>query len=331
MTATAFKAATLFGLDRQGPSGPRQAPDRLAAHACVAVAAFCAYILARETQGGFSTAFAAFGVSACGWSWLLARALFDPAKHDALWPRLVVLVLAASGATAVLAPAHQPASTVANNLYVLSGSGALLMTFVEPFQRRGCALARDEVLFRAIFFGVFALLVGVAVLAAWTAPERVETACAVVGLAGAIGATVYRLKRPLVLVERATAARKPATADDLLLAERLERLLRDTALHLDPDLRIGDVAARLNAPEHRVSRCIGAATGFPNFNRLINHHRVEAAKRLLASSDQARSILQIALDCGFASLGPFNRAFREETGTTPRAYRALQRSTAVEG
>ena len=41
---------------------------------------------------------------------------------------------AASGATAVLAPAHQPASTVANNLYVLSGSGALLMTFVEPFQ-----------------------------------------------------------------------------------------------------------------------------------------------------------------------------------------------------
>ena len=27
----------------------------------------------------------------------------------------------------------------------------------------------------------------------------------------------------------------------------------------------------------------------------------------------------------------FNRAFREETGTTPRAYRALQRYTAVEG
>jgi len=328
MTATAFKAAILSGLDRQGTAGPRQTPDRLAAYACAAIVAFCAYILARETHGAFSTAFAAFGVSACGWSWLLARALFDPAKHDALWPRLVVLVLAASGATAVLAPPHQPVWTVANNLYVLSGSGALLMTFVEPFQRRGCALARDEVLFRAIFVGVFALLVGVAVLAAWKAPEQVETACAVVGVAGAIGATVYRLKRPLVLVERATAARKPATADELLLAERLERLLRDTALHLDPDLRL---AARLNAPEHRVSRCIGAATGFPNFNRLINHHRVEAAKRLLASSDQARSILQIALDCGFASLGPFNRAFREETGTTPRAYRALQRSTAVEG
>lgn len=331
MTATAFRSATLFGPDRQGPSGPHQASSRLTVHACVAVVAFCAYILARETHGGVSTGFAAFGVSACGWSWLLARALFDPAKHDALWPRLVVLIVATAGATAVLAPPNQPVSTVANNLYVLSGSGALLMTFVEPFHRRGCALARAEILFRAIFVGVFALLVGVAVLAAWKAPEPVETACAVVGLLGAIGVTWYRLKRPLVLVERASAAKKPATADDLRLARQLEALLRDTAVHLDPELRIGDVAARLNAPEHRVSRCIGAATGFPNFNRLINHHRVEAAKRLLASPDQARSILQIALDCGFASLGPFNRAFREETGTTPRTYRALQRSKAVEG
>ena len=90
-------------------------------------------------------------------------------------------------------------------------------------------------------------------------------------------------------------------------------------------------AARLGEPEHRVSRCISAATGFPNFNRLINHHRVEAAKGRLAAADETRSILQIALDCGFASLGPFNRAFREETGMTPRAYRAAQRSGATGG
>ncbi len=60
--------------------------------------------------------------------------------------------------------------------------------------------------------------------------------------------------------------------------------------------------------------------GFENFNRMINHHRIEQAKRLLIDPDR-RSILEIAFDCGFGSVGPFNRAFKAETGTTPRAYR----------
>jgi AraC-like DNA-binding protein len=33
-------------------------------------------------------------------------------------------------------------------------------------------------------------------------------------------------------------------------------------------------------------------------------------------------ILTIALDAGFGSLGPFNRAFREAEGCTPSSYRA---------
>jgi AraC-like DNA-binding protein len=32
-------------------------------------------------------------------------------------------------------------------------------------------------------------------------------------------------------------------------------------------------------------------------------------------------VLTIALDLGYASLGPFNRAFKEMTGITPTAYR----------
>jgi AraC-like DNA-binding protein len=34
-----------------------------------------------------------------------------------------------------------------------------------------------------------------------------------------------------------------------------------------------------------------------------------------------RPILLIAFDCGFASVGPFNRAFKAETGLTPRMFR----------
>ncbi|HBL92121.1 MAG TPA: AraC family transcriptional regulator, partial [Hyphomonas sp.] len=32
-------------------------------------------------------------------------------------------------------------------------------------------------------------------------------------------------------------------------------------------------------------------------------------------------ILSIAMDCGFGSLGPFNRSFKAMTGLTPSAYR----------
>jgi AraC-like DNA-binding protein len=34
-------------------------------------------------------------------------------------------------------------------------------------------------------------------------------------------------------------------------------------------------------------------------------------------------VLTIALDAGFSSLGPFNRAFKADTGLTPTEYRRL--------
>jgi AraC-like DNA-binding protein len=35
--------------------------------------------------------------------------------------------------------------------------------------------------------------------------------------------------------------------------------------------------------------------------------------------------LTIAIDCGFGSIGPFNRAFKQLVGRTPMAYRLSQR------
>ncbi len=101
----------------------------------------------------------------------------------------------------------------------------------------------------------------------------------------------------------------------------MRELLQADAIDSEPDLRIGDVAARLGEPEYRVSQCISAALGFANFNRLINHHRVERAKARLADPTETGSILEIAFDCGFGSIGPFNRAFKDQVGSTPRAFR----------
>lgn len=334
MSSTATTAApTRSALPRRGPS-----PDRLSAYAAVAVTSFAAYILARFLEGGASTAFAVVGVGACGWAWLVARALFDPAEAEAAWAPVVALVVAGSGALAVLAPGEGLVSRVAGNVYVLSGSGALLLTFVEPFARYRRDLPPAEKRFRLVFVGVYALLVAVSVLGLRSAGDGPEAArqddlvkgtCALVGLAAVLVCLRFRRSHPLA-APPSGPARRAASPEDVRLAHRLARLLDEEQIDLLPELKIGEVAARLGEPEYRVSQCIGAGLGFANFNRWINHHRIARAKRRLADPLEQRSILEIAFSCGFASLGPFNRAFRDETGMTPRAYRAASRAHAAE-
>lgn len=294
--------------------------DRLIVHAVITCLSFVAYILGRVLDGPIALVLVAIGASACGWAWLLARALFDQARHDTVWPRAVVAVVAISGAVSVLGSDAGLVQRIVGNLYALSGSAALLMTLVEPFQAHGCKPTSQEKRFRALFVVGFGLLAGVSVLGVWLRPEPIQVASASLGLGAALAATVFRIGHPLQPQEGRPQRR--ATDEDRRLGERLTGLLQDEAVFADPDLRISDLAIRLGEPEHRVSRCISAALGFPNFNRLINHHRIALASHLLAAPTERRSILEIALDCGFGSIGPFNRAFKAETGITPRAYRA---------
>src|SRR6266567_1997045 len=62
-------------------------------------------------------------------------------------------------------------------------------------------------------------------------------------------------------------------------------------------------------------------------HRYLQRRRVERAMFLLRESD--RSVTEICLDVGFASLGTFSRTFREIVGEPPTAYRARARASAV--
>jgi AraC-like DNA-binding protein len=332
-SATTFSTSIAAAGKGLRPWWPR---GRLRVHAAIATASFVCYILGRLTEGGVATAFSVIGVGACGWAWLAARALFDPAERDARWARVVGLVVALSGALSVLAPSGGLIWRVSDSTYALSGSTALLLTFVEPFHRYARDLPSAEKRFRFAFVAVYAVLVAVSVMglrAVGDGPDEAlrddlaKSGCAVMGLAALLVAVWFRRGHPLA-ARIATSARRAPTEDDARLAERLRRLLVDEAIDSRPELKIGDVAARLGEPEHRVSQCISTALGFANFNRWINHHRIARAKRMLARPDERRSILEIAFACGFASLGPFNRAFRDEVGTTPRAYRSATRTSA---
>ena len=89
-------------------------------------------------------------------------------------------------------------------------------------------------------------------------------------------------------------------------------------------LTIGALAGKLAVPEHRLRRAINGGLGHRNFSSFINRARIAAACEVLG--DPARmnlTVLEIAYDVGFSSVGPFNRAFRAEVGHSPTEYRRL--------
>lgn len=127
----------------------------------------------------------------------------------------------------------------------------------------------------------------------------------------------------IALTQRRAAAAPAATPEDpdQGLRDSLERLIAEGGL-FENGLTIDRLAKALRAPEYRVRRVINQGLGFRNFNAFLNNHRVGEAKRRLGDPALARlPILSIAMDLGYGSLGPFNRAFKAGTGETPSIYR----------
>lgn len=114
-----------------------------------------------------------------------------------------------------------------------------------------------------------------------------------------------------------------AAAIDKVLAQRILNTIDRAQRFTTPDLKVADLAAALGEQEYKVTQNITGELGYRNFNQLINARRINYAKQLLADPQfESRPILSISFDCGFNSIGPFNRAFKQEVGMTPREFRA---------
>ncbi|MDU6560307.1 MAG: helix-turn-helix domain-containing protein, partial [Streptococcus vestibularis] len=62
--------------------------------------------------------------------------------------------------------------------------------------------------------------------------------------------------------------------------------------------------------------------GHRNFSAFLNRYRLDDAKAALSDPGQRDvPILTIAIDAGFQSIGPFNRAFKAATAMTPSEFR----------
>jgi AraC-like DNA-binding protein len=276
--------------------------------------------------------------------WLFTRALFDEAFKLRWWHALVWAAVAAFSFVNCMwiAPASGARfSIIAVNLVAL-GFIALAVTqtiaswsadLVE--RRRGVRIFIVSA--AAIYGGLNAVL---QILMPGGQPvELVNTVNSAV-LAGVVAAICYAMMRvdgadlfpaasEVAPVTIALAAVAAETAHDQKLVDALMRLMGDERIYRHDNITIGTLATKLGIPEYKLRRLINQRLGYRNFNVFLNNHRIEEAKAALSDPTQAEvPVITIAMDAGFQSLGPFNRAFKAITGVTPTEYRRQNASAA---
>ena len=112
---------------------------------------------------------------------------------------------------------------------------------------------------------------------------------------------------------------------EAVLARRVVDEMAARELWKRDGLGIGELARELRTQEYLLRRAINRHLGYRNFNDFLHDYRLKAVAARLADPAEAHlPILTIALDCGYGSIGPFNRAFKARFGVTPTQYRNLQ-------
>lgn len=124
---------------------------------------------------------------------------------------------------------------------------------------------------------------------------------------------------PEALPKYARSALTPELAGRI--AARIEAAMRDEALYLNPDLSLQKLSQHVGARANLVSQTLNEQLGATFFD-YIAHWRIEAAKPLILEGKA--SITAVALEVGFNSRSSFYKAFKKQTGLTPKAFGEAQ-------
>jgi AraC-like DNA-binding protein len=116
---------------------------------------------------------------------------------------------------------------------------------------------------------------------------------------------------------------EPADVRGRSVIAELERLMVEEKVYREEDFTLRRLARKLNMKEYRLRRLINTHLGYRNFNQFLNEYRVAEVARLLVDPETRHlPVLTLALDMGYRSLSPFNKAFKEIKGMTPTEYRS---------
>ena len=276
--------------------------------------------------------------------WLFTRAVFDDAfevrrMHLVVW----AAVAAVSFANCLLAGASMtwPSHLVGAALSVLA-LGFIAMAIVQTVATWSGDLVERRRRLRAFVvtvaaaYGAFNALTQLLVQPLSPAVSVANAAILLV-VVGAIALSLSRISGEDLFAEPAAPAlaaepdlSPPATFANQKLADALNLLMSEHRVYREEGLSIGALASRLSVPEYRLRRLINGQLGYRNFNAFLNGYRIEEARAALADPTQAEvPVTTIALDAGFQSIGPFNRAFKDTIGVTPSEYRRARLAGAA--
>lgn len=105
------------------------------------------------------------------------------------------------------------------------------------------------------------------------------------------------------------------------LKEKLNKIMLTEKLYTNPNLKIADVAVKLELTSHELSKLLNDSIG-KSFTDFINEYRIEEAKQLISIKTQY-TIEAIGKTSGFNSKSAFYKAFKKYTRTTPSQYKKL--------
>jgi AraC-like DNA-binding protein len=277
--------------------------------------------------------------------WLWARATFDDdfvlrPWHGALWAVIVGMQLFTAGWAATWPALAEPIDRVLPFIYL----GLALLAAAQTLTTWRADLVTRRLRLRpVVLIGASAYIAAGVIEGLWPEPiasgSSVWSAANAFGLFLLMGLSGWRLfeatgpQQASVLLPTAgkiprdisaTAPENRPAAIEPELLRRLQRLMTVERAYRRERLTIGSLSAELGVPEYRLRQLINEGLGHRNFNAFLNSYRIEEARAALADRGQEQvPVLTIAMDTGFQSIGPFNRAFKAATDLTPTEFRRL--------
>ena len=103
-----------------------------------------------------------------------------------------------------------------------------------------------------------------------------------------------------------------------LTRQQMKRVIDFVQAHICQDLSLEELALQTGFSPYHFARLFRQTTG-ESPHQFVLRQRIEQAQRLLTEKDM--SLVQAALECGFANQSHFTQVFKRHVGLTPRAYR----------
>ena len=318
---------------------------------CGSVAMVALKTLTGEQIGAYQYLIGMATCATCNAYWLLSRSLFRSTgaislPHILMAVAIAILIMAKQGDLFVssalsITPDNLFAQNLLGDLTGLLSSCIIVLTMWEGFRGYQVANTQQQAQRRFFIITIVAAVASSTILSNIFAgnPALYQWSISLITSVVLVNTQLllYWRFKPVaepqaMVVERHSQEQpekplnqhsdEPVSVAERQFAQVIQTLLLVEQRFLQASLKVADIARELKVPEYRISKTLRTQLNAKNFNYFINRLRIEHACGLLTDPDKQHwSILVVSLESGFASVGPFTRAFKAITGSTPNQYR----------